>query len=37
MEYEFGQEINEQYVINIEKERRKKEEMSKRLDDNKEV
>lgn len=34
---QLGPEINEHYVSNIEKERRKQQEMSKRLDDNKEV
>lgn len=34
---QLGPEINEHYVSNIEKERRKQQEMSKRLDDNKDV
>ena len=34
---QLGPEINDKYVSNIEKERRKQQEMSKRLDDNKEV
>ena len=34
---QLGPEINDKYVSNIEKERRKQEEMRIRLDDNKEV